>query len=295
MIGLEPGELIAILLGIIGSTTIHLSQGLMRLGVARRQASPTSQLDRTYILGLALNLTAPFWVILANRYAPTIFFTSMYAIGLIPLLLFSCVKLGESLKARHIVGAILLTAGAASLAIEQGTRTRIPMFEVQIWIISLVGAAWLLGAPVVAIAVRRGCYIRTDLVFGFLGGGFLALDSIFKGVAQAGPEGSDFLPQSPQSWALFLLSFLGAIGALGMTLWAHHSRYRASVVIAGYDMAYVSLPYLLVPFAALQLQMSLVDFLGMALLVSGTWLIIPTMTHSHLSAGSSGRCCQRSK
>lgn len=289
MIGLETGELIAVLLGIIGSTTIHLSQGLMRLGIARRQASPTSRTDRTYLVGLALNLTAPFWVILANRYAPTIFFTSMYAIGLIPLLLFSCLKLGESLKARHIAGAILLTAGAALLAIEQGTRTRIPMFEVQIWIISLVGAAWLLAAPVVAIAVKRRSYIRSDLVFGFLGGGFLALDSIFKGVAQAGPEGSDFLPQSPQTWVLFLLSFLGAIGALGMTQWAHHNRYRASVVIAGYDMAYVSLPYMLVPFAALQPRMSLPDFLGMVLLVSGIWLIIPTMTYSHLSTRAKQR------
>ena len=249
----------------------------MRLGILQRQASPTHPINRTYLLGLALNLTAPFWVIVANRYAPTVFFTSMYAIGLIPLLAFSCVKLGESLQAKHIAGALFLTAGAASITVEQATQSSIPMFELEIGIVGLVGIFWLLGAPAVALMTKRHSFVRSDLVFGFLGGGFLALDSILKGIAQATPQGSDFLPHSPQAWILFSLSFLGAIGALAMTQWAYHSRYRASVVIAGYDMAYVSLPFLLVPLAALQPKLSLMGLLSLILLLVGTWLIIPKM------------------
>ena len=270
---MENGELIAIGLGIFGSTTIHLSQGLMKLGIVRRSIRSGGKYSQVFIAGILLNLTAPLWVIVANRYAPTIYFTSMYATGLIALLWFSHLKLGEPMKAAHIAGAILLTAGAAWVAIEQSASIQIPMYQLESSTLLITGGLWLLCAPLLALTMQRLSHVRPDLVFGLLGGGFLAFDSILKGIAQASPIGSTFLPQSSNAWWLFAISFIGAIGALAMTQWAHYNEYRASVVIAGYDLAYVGIPILIVPIAACQMSLNISTSSGLILMTWGIWLI----------------------
>jgi|GEM_PF-3864928 len=73
------GALIAMAIGVVASAVIHLSQGLMKLGIRRLQGVDAKGRARhLYALGLGLNLTAPLWVMLANPFAPTVYFTSMY-------------------------------------------------------------------------------------------------------------------------------------------------------------------------------------------------------------------------
>ncbi|MCH8550372.1 MAG: hypothetical protein LAT62_00455 [Natronospirillum sp.] len=51
-----------------------------------------------------------------------------------------------------------------------------------------------------------------------------------------------FLPQAPESWIYFGLSFLGAAGAFLMMQWSYWRHCRASGVVVGYNLMYVTLP-----------------------------------------------------
>lgn len=271
----EASHYIALGIGLLGSTVIHLSQGLLKLAIERRQRGQHGTANRwLYATGLVLNFSAPFWVVIANRFGPTVLYTSMYATGLLGLILFSCWKLDRPIRKLEIFGALCLIGGSVLLVI--GFRSG-GMAEM-----SQASPAWLIGTALLVAAltwpaVRFAARIRQlplGLVMGGIGGAFLALDSLLKGVAQADGGVSGFLPVTAPGWALFLLSFLGAAAALGMTQWAHARHQPPTATIAAYDAAYVTLPVLLLPWA--QGNLGGVDplcLLGLAVLVSGLYLI----------------------
>ena len=87
------GPAIAMLIGIAGTSVIHSSKGVMKLGMQRLQhakavGGPKRAASAIYTAGMLANFTTPFWVMFANLFAPTVFYTSMYGLGLISLLLF---------------------------------------------------------------------------------------------------------------------------------------------------------------------------------------------------------------
>lgn len=263
------------MIGIVGSGTIHLSQGLLKLAVHQRHSGDHSARNRwLYVLGISLNFSAPLWVILANRFGPTVLYTSMYATGLLGLILFSCWKLRRPLRKLEIFGALGLIAGSALLVfgyhhagINAMDRTA------PAW---LIGAALIMAAltwPAVALA-NRSRQLPPGLVMGGIGGAFLALDAMLKGVAQADGGVSGFLPMTGPGWTLFLLSFLGAAAALGMTQWAHARDQPPTATIAAYDAAYVALPVLLLPWAqGSAAQWDPLCLLGLVILVCGLYAI----------------------
>jgi len=246
----DPSHLIVLLIGIVGSLTIHLSQGLLKLAILRRADGTGGRSNSVrYAIGLILNFSAPLWVILANRFGPTVLYTSMYATGLLGLILFSCWKLGRPLRAAEIFGALLIMIGSAVVVLgyQRGGITEM----------ETTAPGWLLGAALMlALLLIPGVrlaehweWLPTGLVMGGFGGAFLAIDSLLKGVAQAEGGAGGFLPVSGTGWTLFALSFLGAAAALGMTQWAHAKRQAPTPTIAAYDAAYVALPILILPLA----------------------------------------------
>ncbi len=242
--------LIALVIAVIGSVLIHLSQGLMKLAILRRQQGDKSPGQRyLYLSGMLLNFSAPLWVILANRFAPTVIFTSVYAIGLLALLWFSCWKLGLALRKRDLLGALLLTLGAILLAIGNIQNGLIHMSQLNIvpmwWMLAML---CLLVWPVSWLC-KQFSWLPQGLLFGFLGGAFLAVDSLLKGIAQSDSGVSAFLPSTLAGMAIFALSFVGAAMAFGMTQWAHARGAPPSATIAGYDAAYMLTPLLLISLA----------------------------------------------
>ncbi len=262
-------------IGVVGSTVVHLSQGLMKLGVTRKQqgASP-AQYRRPYRAGLVMNLSAPFWVIAANGFAPTVFYTSMYAVGLIPLLIYSHRKLGHTAGPREMVGAAFLALGAATLGFGEWIGEAAPMSALNHYPILLCGIIWLVAAPFVGWLTGKVRVLSPGLVMGLLGGGFLALDSLIKGLAQAEGVASSFRPETTYGISLFALSFIGAIAAFGMTQWAHRRGAKPAETIAGYDAAYVGLPVFLVPAAKGDAGINILCLIGFALVVVGLYLLV---------------------
>lgn len=232
------GALVAMMIGVLGTSVIHVSKGLMRHGISTHSRG-------AYSAGVLMNFTNPLWVIIANRFAPTVFYTSMYGLGLLPLLLFSRVILQEHLSRRQYRGIAIIVVGTLLIGVGNLLGGKPSLYGANLRTLLLFAAAWTLGAPLLSRLIRRKAVRVQEYVFGVAAGGLAALEAVIKGVAQAGPLGSTFLPQTPLGWWLFGSSFIGAAGAFGMIQWSYFRRCRASMMGSLYDVAYVMLPLVL--------------------------------------------------
>ena len=238
---------IAMTIGVLGTSTIHLSKGMMRLGIGRLRAEggDRRRAKAIYVVGVLMNFTNPLWVILANRFAPTVYYTSMYGLGLLPLLLFSRTMLAERLHRSQYAGILVIVVGTLLVGAGNMTGGKPSLYGADRTLLVGVAVGWLVLAPLVSILVRRRSIGLQELFFGIFAGGLAALEAVVKGVAQAGAVENTFLPQTASTWWLFGASFLGAAGAFGMIQWSYLRSCRASMMGSIYDVAYVAVPLLL--------------------------------------------------
>ena len=298
------GILIAMLIGIAGTSTIHLSKGVMKHGVVLLRAcalpeaatgSRSAALAETaaanaaagsaastarrvkargiYTAGVAMNFTNPIWVIVANRFAPTVYYTSMYGVGLVSLLFFSHIVLHERLDGRRLLGAVVVIAGTLIVGLGRIVTPVPAMYLANRTLVLLVAAGWAVAAPLIALFSRRVSLTLQELLFGLFGGGLASLEAVLKGVAQSGAAGSTFLPQTGPNWVIFVVSFLGAAGAFAMIQWSYLRRCRVSVMAAAYDVSYVALPLVLVAVAVPGEQLGLLSILGLLVLAGGAFMM----------------------
>ena len=256
------GPVVAMLIGVLGTSVIHLSKGLMRHGIG-------SGSRVAYTAGVLMNFTNPLWVILANRFAPTVFYTSMYGLGLLPLLFFSRAVLGEHLEQRQYRGISVIVLGTLLIGLGNLLGGKPSLYGANRGILLSVAGIWVAGAPVISRLIRRRAVRVQEYVFGVAAGGLAALEAVVKGVAQAGPDGSTFLPQSASAWWLFGISFLGAAGAFGMIQWSYFRRCRASMMGSLYDVAYVTVPLLLTALLVEDAALGIWSIAGMVCLFVG--------------------------
>jgi drug/metabolite transporter (DMT)-like permease len=226
---------VAMAIGVAGTSVIHLSKGVMRRGIARSSSL-------IFGVGVLMNFTNPVWVILANRFAPTVFYTSMYGLGLVPLLIYSRLRLDERLSRRQYRGVAIIVVGTLLIGLGNLIGTRGSLYGANGTLLVSIAAGWLIAAPLAAILVRHARVHLQEIVFGVAAGGLAAMEALVKGFAQAGPQGSTFLPQTTLGWWLFGVSFLGAAGAFGMIQWSYLRHCRASMMGSLYDVAYVTIP-----------------------------------------------------
>lgn len=271
------GAVIAMAIGVLGTSVIHLSKGVMKLGISRLPAS-----SLIYITGIAMNFTNPLWVIVANRFAPTIYYTSMYGLGLIALLLFSRFVLREKVRTRQVAGVAVIMLGTLVIGLFEFTRVPPSLFGASRFRVVLVASLWLAAAPLAAVLVRRRMITLQEVVFGIAAGGMAALEAVVKGVAQAGALENNFLPRGGANWTLFILSFLGAAGAFGMIQWSFLRQCRAAIMGAIYTATYVAVPLLIVPFLLGAAAVSPGCLAGIALMFLGALLVSSPhhVTHS---------------
>lgn len=266
---------IAMTIGVIGTSTIHLSKGVMRLGLLRLREpkEPKRRASAIYTVGVLMNFTNPLWVILANRFAPTVFYTSMYGLGLLPLLLFTRSCLKEHLHPRQYLGITTIVLGTLLVGVGNLRGGKPSLFGANTTLLVSVALGWLILAPVGALLVRRRSIRLQELFFGLFAGGLAALEALVKGVAQAGPVENSFLPQTPGGWWLFGASFLGAAGAFGMIQWSYLRHCRASVMGSIYDVAYVAIPLILTAAIVQGAGLGAWKLAGIALLGLGVLII----------------------
>lgn len=268
------GNMVAMLLGVGSSATLHISQVLMRLGVVDLRAGNRS-LSRwaLYLTGLLLNFSAPFWVMAANLFADTLWFTSMFATGLVTLLLFSRLVLGEVITRAQTLGAGLIVAGTLLIAAAglTGAPGRTDMLNLPLLL--AVSLSWVLLMPVLGMLCRHRQLRVQETIFGLAAGGFLALDALWKSLSQQRLDGGvGLLPVSLDAWLFLGVSFVGALGAFLMMQWSYWRHCRPVGVLVSYNLMYVSLPLALAGVMALRHGVAQLDVLilsGLLLMLAG--------------------------
>lgn len=279
------GPAIAMTIGIVGSSVIHLSKGVMRLGIRRLRTDEVRTGGmRVYTAGVILNFSNPFWVIAANPFAPTQFYTSMYGVGLVALVAFEGLIMDERFTPRHWIGVSLVIAGTLAIGLSKIADPPPGLIHANRRLVLAVFAGWFVVGLLAALASRRARRLAQELLFGLVGGGMASLDAVLKGVAQANPVGADVLPTGGGNWVLFSLSFLGAAGAFMMIQWSFLRKCRASMMATAYDVAYVTLPLVLLAAALPGDRLSLLGIGGVLLLVAGT-VALQLMQEEQASGG----------
>ncbi|MFC3853576.1 hypothetical protein ACFOSD_12075 [Salinispirillum marinum] len=267
------GVVIAVVLGILASSCLHLSQGFMRLGIVRMRASTPVPGGRVfYVIGLLLNFSAPFWVMVANVFAPTLWFTSMFATGLLTLMVFSHYYLNDPITWPKTFGvsAILLATGLLAVT----GLSAIQDFKPPLVLLLSVSLAWVLAMPTLAILCRHARLPIQEMLFGTAAGGFFALDALWKSAAQQmGGDTTQLLPATPLGWLILMASFGGAAGAFAMMQWSYLRFCRASAVVVSYNMIYVLLPLSLLALMGIWEAFTLPMLAAIVLLLGGAALI----------------------
>ena len=270
----RTGMLVAMLIGVAGTTTIHLSKGVMRLGIkliaiARSNGAGTGRASAIYALGVALNFTNPLWVILANRFAPTVFYTSMYGMGLVALLVFARVALAERLHRVQLIGVAIVLLGTLLVGVGNLTGDLATLYAADRTLLIVVTLGWSLATLLGALLLRRRPLGLQETFFGVAAGGLAGLEAIMKGVAQAGAVQNTLLPTDTAGWWLFGASFLGAVGAFGMIQWSYVRACRASVMGSVYNVAYVALPLVLTVLVVADARLGVWSITGLFVLTVG--------------------------
>lgn len=248
----------AMIFGIIGSTLFHLSKGFQRHGIealelfssrnVRRQAgqerSPkAAQKTVLYVTGLILNNSLGFFSILANRYAPSSYFTSMFGLGLIALMLYSGFVLKEPIGRLRYSGAGVLILGTLILGYDAIVRPPLTMGGVHLPAAGIVFAVTLLLGGGLIYSTRRNRGLKA---FGAICGSMIGLssglDPVLKGIGQNFGESGRFLPKLPAGWAIFLASFFFATFSVVVSQWAFKRGVHASILIPIQTFSFITYP-----------------------------------------------------
>jgi len=227
-------------LGLLGTSVIHLSKGFMAYGLNPRKVRAKKTI---YILGILLNFTNPFWVIVSNRFSPTPYYTSMYGFGLLPLLVYSRIFLGQKFRPHEVASIVSIIIGTTFLGYSQIVSGVPSMYTPNPRNIVVFALGWIVGGPLILSALGKTKIPFQEVAFGFFAGGMAALDAVLKGIAQSTKAGSGFLPTSPLGWIIFVGSFLGALGAFVLIQWSYLRHCRPAMMGSVYDVSYTTLPF----------------------------------------------------
>ena len=243
--------------------------GIELIAIARSNGAGTGRASAIYALGVALNFTNPLWVILANRFAPTVFYTSMYGVGLVALLVFARVALAERLHRVQLIGVAIVLLGTLLVGVGNLTGDLATLYTADRTLLIVVTLGWSSATLLGARLLRRRPLGLQETFFGVAAGGLAGLEAIMKGVAQAGAVQNTLLPTDTAGWWLFGASFLGAVGAFGMIQWSYVRACRASVMGSVYNVAYVALPLVLTVLVVADAHLGVWSITGLFVLTVG--------------------------
>jgi len=243
--------------GIVGSVLFNVSKGMQRQsidalssifskrgkqpGEGRRPRSAKNII--LYATGFVLNNSLGFFAILANRYAPTSYFTSMFGLGIIALMLYSGIILKEPIHPLQYAGAVVLALGTLILGYDGIVREKMTMAGISLPAAGIViSASLLIGFFLLLYARRTRSLLVLGVIYGLLIGFAASLDPVLKGIGQNLGGGERYLPKLSLGWFIFLSSFLFATLSFAASQWIFSRGVRASVLIPSQNFAYIIYP-----------------------------------------------------
>jgi drug/metabolite transporter (DMT)-like permease len=247
---------LAMLYGIVGTVLFNISKGMQRHGIEAVSAifpsrkQPTAdrparspKIISLYITGFILNNSLGFFAILANRHAPPSYFTSMFGVGIIALMLYSGLILKEPIRPRQYAGAAVLALGTLLLGFDGIARKDSTMAGINLALFGLmVGLSFLTAVFLLLWAHRTRSVLFLGIIYGLVIGFTASLDPVLKGIGQSLGGGERYLPRLSWGWVIFLLSFLFATLSFAASQWIFRRGVHASVLIPSQNFSYIVYP-----------------------------------------------------
>ena len=246
--------MIVLCLGIIYSCIIHIARSMQRFGIhsfdnIRDRISGNSSRNENqgkhfiYLLGLIITNLCFIFVILAGKFGSTSFFTAMYGVGMLPMLLFTRYVMKEKATLQNWLGVLIIIIGCFFMGIAAQNTDSINM--------SLVNLRFLVLVLIVIAGIshfiikwgkKSGHMFKDAMAAGFTAGVIACLDPILKSTGQNFSNNDSLLPAHPIGWLFFLLSFVASTSSLLISQYAYSRRVYASQFLPHYSVAYVTMP-----------------------------------------------------
>jgi len=285
---MEP-TLVASFIGIIATTQIHISKGLQKYGIdairpeEHRLHQVTHQRRKkiTYFSGIILNNLAFLWVLVANLYAPTSYYTSMFGFGLVVLMLFSEHILHEKHTPLQHTGAVVIALGTILIGISRSTGDVPPMSAVEIdTVLVFISIYFPVNFVLLGLALKLHWKKPLGLFFGTLTGCAAAMDPILKGIGQSVGTRIHLIPHTSAGWLIFLASFIFGGVAFFFTQIGFYKHARASTLVAFHNITLILNPLLLLKLSLPGFTLTRFQSAGVLVVVVGILLMFSEATLS---------------
>jgi hypothetical protein len=276
-------KLIAMAFGLIGTIVFHISKGMQQHGIEILKHISHILLKKTkpgtlylkkktiiYTSGVFLNNTVGIWIILANRFAPASYYTSMYGVGLIALMIYSSKILKDDLNRSEYIGSALVVIGTLVLGIEGVFRKNvIPSAINEMTVVYLTIIFFAVSIGMLLFVFNRKSSLHIGIAFGIITGGCASLDPIYKYIGQSLGGSSRFLPHTTVGIIFFIISFIFTTGAFLMTQYAFSKHAQATVLVSIQNCIYVILPIIIQAIALNGFIVTVFTIFGMIMVTSG--------------------------
>jgi len=290
-------HVVAMLLGIVGTLLFHLAKGMQRYGIAEfavfvkrpwatREIEPSQSGDTAdpystsikkpllYILGLLLNASLPICIWIAAMFAPASYFTSMFGLGLIVLLLYSRHVLMEKILPRGYIGAAVMVIGTVALGVEGIFREKIDMSQIDLRNLTITVALYLVVVLTLLLLTRvRSGSAVFSMFFGLFTGMAACLDPILKSVSQNMGDRAVLIPDSGLALVLFIASVLFGGVSFVVMQWGFMRMASASILVPVHNSVIISMPIFLQSLALPGFDLTLVTLFGLSLTIGGALLM----------------------
>ncbi len=283
---MEP-TLIASFIGIIATTQIHISKGLQKYGIAALR--PNSRLLHSsehllrkkilYFTGITLNNLAFMWALVANLYAPTAYYTSVFGIGLVVLMVFSEVILKEKHSTLQHIGAAVIAFGTVLIGFGSNTADVPGMSQIQLdAVLFFIAVFYPLLFIAIGLSIKLHLSRPIGILVGMLTGCSAALDPIFKGIGQTAGTQVKLIPHTGVGWIFFLGSFIFGAMAFLFTQLGFYKHARASTLVAFHNISLIMLPIILLKITLPGFSLAHLQSTGLLLVVGGIILMFTEST-----------------
>ncbi len=247
-------NLIVLCLGIIYTCIIHIARSMQRLGIhsfdnirdriSRNASRPENQGKHIiYIMGLIISNSCFIFVMLAGKFGSISYFTAMYGIGMLPMLLFTRFVMKEKSTPLNWLGVIIIIIGCFLMGIAARSTASINMslVDLRLLVFTLIIIAGV--TPLIINWGKKGGHLFRDaMAAGFIAGVIACLDPVLKSTGQNFSQAGSMLPAHPLGWLFFLLSFVATTSSLLISQYAYSRRVNASQFLPHYNVAYVTMP-----------------------------------------------------
>jgi drug/metabolite transporter (DMT)-like permease len=250
-------NLIVACLGIIFSCVVHIGRSLQRMGIhsfdslrdhvsGKKPKQKTSGKHTIYILGLILTNLSFIFVVLAGKFGTISFFTAMYGVGMLPMLLFTQFVMKEKTTVQNWIGIFVIILGCFFIGVAARNSEAADMGLVNAkYLIYTIIIIALITPVVINIGKKSGHIFKDAMAAGLIAGLIASLDPLLKATGQNYSNSGGFLPSNLPGWLFFMLSFLATTAALLITQYAYSRRVNASQFIPHFNVTFISMPIII--------------------------------------------------